>query len=114
MATTTSDRSEMTVLDGSIMEGGGQILRNSFALAAILHRPINVTKIRAGRDNPGTRFVLAPGAMLLIWRVLRWLRGAIGLRNQHLSGIVLISQLAPGPLKGDSVCAHDHARPSCK
>jgi RNA 3'-terminal phosphate cyclase (ATP) len=33
---------------GSILEGGGQILRNAAALSAILQAPICVEKIRAG------------------------------------------------------------------
>lgn len=35
-------------MPGSILEGGGQILRNSAALSAIMRTPISVEKIRAG------------------------------------------------------------------
>ncbi len=40
-------------IDGSYGEGGGQILRTALALSAILARPVELVKIRAGRKNPG-------------------------------------------------------------
>lgn len=43
----------MLVINGAYGEGGGQILRTSLALASILHRPIRIDHIRAGRKNPG-------------------------------------------------------------
>jgi len=43
----------MMVVDGSQGEGGGQILRTAVALSAIIHEPVRVTNIRAGRPNPG-------------------------------------------------------------
>lgn len=43
----------MLVINGAYGEGGGQILRTSLALAAILQRPIRIDHIRAGRKNPG-------------------------------------------------------------
>ncbi|MCS6805421.1 MAG: RNA 3'-terminal phosphate cyclase [Acidobacteriota bacterium] len=41
------------VIDGSHGEGGGQILRTSLALAALLNRPIEIINIRRGRKKPG-------------------------------------------------------------
>ena len=41
------------VIDGSHGEGGGQILRTSLALSAVLQQPITVARIRAGRPKPG-------------------------------------------------------------
>ena len=40
-------------IDGNYGEGGGQILRSSLSLSAILNRPIRISGIRAGRKNPG-------------------------------------------------------------
>ena len=44
---------DMLNIDGDHGEGGGQILRSSLALAAILNRSIRINRIRAGRNNPG-------------------------------------------------------------
>jgi len=40
-------------IDGSILEGGGQILRISISLSYLLGIPIKISKIRSKRDNPG-------------------------------------------------------------
>lgn len=42
-------------IDGSQGEGGGQILRTAISLSAIIGIPIEVTGIRAKRENPGLR-----------------------------------------------------------
>ena len=55
-------------IDGSLGEGGGQILRTSASLSAITGKPIRVRNIRAKRANPG-------------------------LRPQHLTGIKLLADL---------------------
>ena len=59
---------EVTEIDGSQGEGGGEILRNCIAYSTILGKAISVTKIRAGRPKPG-------------------------LRPQHLQGILLARDL---------------------
>ncbi len=43
----------MIHIDGSIGEGGGQILRTSIALSAVTGRKIRIFNIRAKRQNPG-------------------------------------------------------------
>jgi len=42
-------------IDGSMGEGGGQILRTSLSLSALTQNPVRITNIRAGRPNPGLR-----------------------------------------------------------
>jgi RNA 3'-terminal phosphate cyclase (ATP) len=41
------------IIDGSILEGGGQILRISISLSYLLGIPIKIHSIRSKRDNPG-------------------------------------------------------------
>ncbi|MDB5385864.1 MAG: 3-terminal phosphate cyclase [Planctomycetaceae bacterium] len=43
----------MLEIDGSMGEGGGQILRTSVALSILTQTPIRITRIRAGREKPG-------------------------------------------------------------
>jgi RNA 3'-phosphate cyclase len=45
----------MVHLDGSYGEGGGQIVRTSLSLAALLQVPVSIENIRAGRPKPGLR-----------------------------------------------------------
>ncbi|WP_394846015.1 RNA 3'-terminal phosphate cyclase [Pendulispora brunnea] len=43
----------MLTIDGSMGEGGGQLLRSSLALSLLTSTPFQITKIRAGRARPG-------------------------------------------------------------
>jgi RNA 3'-phosphate cyclase len=45
----------MMKIDGSMLEGGGAIIRNSIALSAIRKQPITITNIRANRPKAGLR-----------------------------------------------------------
>jgi RNA 3'-terminal phosphate cyclase (ATP) len=68
----------MLIIDGSIGEGGGQVLRTSLSLAAILGYPLRVERIRAGRSRPG----LAP---------------------QHLAAIRALEQICGAAVAGASI-----------
>ncbi len=45
----------MLTIDGSVLEGGGQIVRTAVALSAITKTPVTINTIRAGRESPGLR-----------------------------------------------------------
>lgn len=45
----------MIEIDGSIGEGGGQVLRSALALSVLTGQPTRVNRIRANRSKPGLR-----------------------------------------------------------
>ncbi|KJE89346.1 RNA 3'-phosphate cyclase [Capsaspora owczarzaki ATCC 30864] len=78
LASQCRDNGTPFVIDGSTMEGGGQVLRNGMGFAALQGIPIHINHIRAGRSKPG-------------------------LRAQHLCGIELVSNMARGHLTNASI-----------
>jgi len=77
-ATGAPSKAAAMVVDGSVLEGGGQILRMATALAAIRQAPLTVTNIREGRKQPG-------------------------LRPQHLTGLQLIAEMCSAATSGLAV-----------
>ena len=65
-------------IDGSVLEGGGQILRSAVAFAAVLGKELVITKIRAKRKTAG-------------------------LRPQHLHGLLAMKKLTNASVKGTHV-----------
>jgi RNA 3'-terminal phosphate cyclase (ATP) len=68
----------MIKIDGSYGEGGGQILRSTLTLSAILGKPVEIYKIRSGRRKPG-------------------------LQPQHLTGVRAVAEICGGKLEGDDL-----------
>jgi RNA 3'-terminal phosphate cyclase (ATP) len=68
----------MIELDGSMGEGGGQILRTSLALSLITGRPFRLREIRAGRPKPG-------------------------LHPQHLMSVRAAATIGQAKLSGDAI-----------
>lgn len=46
---------DVVLIDGSFGEGGGQILRTAVSLSALTGKPVKVTNIRRGREEPGLK-----------------------------------------------------------
>jgi len=65
-------------IDGSLMEGGGQILRNSVTLSCLMKQPISIKNIRANRSKPG-------------------------LKAQHLKGLELVAELSNASMEGGEI-----------
>jgi len=71
---------EPIYIDGMLGEGGGQILRTSLALAALLRQPVKLDNIRAKRSRPG-------------------------LKTQHLAGVLALAEITDAEVTG----AHLHS-----
>ncbi len=69
---------EIIEIDGSIGEGGGQVLRTAIALSALSLKPVKVYNIRVKRSNPG-------------------------LRPQHLVGLKILAMLTKANVEGLSI-----------
>lgn len=70
----------MLEIDGSLGEGGGQVLRTSLSLSAVTGRPFRLYNIRARRSKPG-------------------------LRPQHLTAVRAVAAICRAELKGDELNA---------
>ncbi len=69
-------------IDGSMGEGGGQILRSALSIASIMGIPVRVYNIRAKRRNPG-------------------------LRPQHLTAVKALAEITDAKVKGAYVGSRD-------
>jgi RNA 3'-terminal phosphate cyclase (ATP) len=68
----------MLSIDGSLGEGGGQILRTSLAMSVVTRTPIHLFKIRRGRPKPG-------------------------LQKQHLTSVLAAAEISGAEVSGASL-----------
>lgn len=67
----------MITIDGSLGEGGGQVLRTSLSLSMITGEPLSIINIRAGRKKPG-------------------------LMRQHLTAVRAAAEVSAASVEGDA------------
>jgi RNA 3'-terminal phosphate cyclase (ATP) len=70
----------MIAIDGSVGEGGGQIVRTSLALSLVTGKPFQIDNVRANREKPG-------------------------LRRQHLTAVKAAAQISRAQTEGAAVGA---------
>eukprot|EP00898_Chlorokybus_atmophyticus_P003846 jgi/Chlat1/4462/Chrsp29S00331 len=93
------------VVDGSMLEGGGQILRVSTALAAITTKSLSIHRIRAGRSKPGLR----PQHLLALQSVCNICNGTLSHAHVGSESITL----RPGELRVGEYEADTRTAGSC-
>jgi RNA 3'-terminal phosphate cyclase (ATP) len=87
---------DMIKIDGSLGEGGGQILRTALALSAIESKPFEMFNIRAGRKKPG----LAPQHLQCVQAMARICDAEI--RGAEIGSTSL--KFYPGEIKSGDYC----------
>ncbi|WP_028582661.1 RNA 3'-terminal phosphate cyclase [Desulfogranum japonicum] len=73
-----SNTQEVVEIDGSLGEGGGQVLRTCLGLSLVTGKPFTITNIRAGRRKPG-------------------------IMRQHLTAIQAATQIGEAEVRGAKV-----------
>jgi RNA 3'-terminal phosphate cyclase (ATP) len=68
----------MIIIDGSMGEGGGQVLRTSLGLSLVTGKPFRIENIRAGRRKPG-------------------------LMRQHLTAMRAATEISAAKVSGDAI-----------